>query len=120
MAQVSTTTRTSGVFLGLVIDGLGSHPAAWRSVPQWARAAHGARYYVDQVRLAERAGFDFAILADRHGPAPTDDPAVRGRLDPALLAARLAPATNRIGLIPEFTVTHAEPFHISKSVATID
>jgi alkanesulfonate monooxygenase SsuD/methylene tetrahydromethanopterin reductase-like flavin-dependent oxidoreductase (luciferase family) len=43
-----------------------------------------------------------------------------GRADAALVAARIAPATRHIGLIPVATVTHTEPFHVSKSVATLD
>jgi alkanesulfonate monooxygenase SsuD/methylene tetrahydromethanopterin reductase-like flavin-dependent oxidoreductase (luciferase family) len=37
-----------------------------------------------------------------------------------LVASRVAPATNHIGLIPVATVTHTEPFHISKAIATLD
>src|SRR5581483_2236949 len=45
---------------------------------------------------------------------------VRGRLDAVMVAARVAPVTSRIGLVPSITVTHTEPFHISKAVATLD
>ena len=37
-----------------------------------------------------------------------------------LVAARIAPATRHIGLVPVATVTHTEPFHISKAIATLD
>jgi alkanesulfonate monooxygenase SsuD/methylene tetrahydromethanopterin reductase-like flavin-dependent oxidoreductase (luciferase family) len=37
-----------------------------------------------------------------------------------LIAARVAPATHRIGLIPTAVVTHTEPFHLSKAIATLD
>jgi alkanesulfonate monooxygenase SsuD/methylene tetrahydromethanopterin reductase-like flavin-dependent oxidoreductase (luciferase family) len=45
---------------------------------------------------------------------------VRGRLDAVLIAARVAPLTRHIGLIPTAVVTHTEPFHISKAIATLD
>ena len=45
---------------------------------------------------------------------------VRGRLDAVLIAARIAPRTERIGLVPTAIVTHTEPFHLSKSIATLD
>src|SRR5699024_3734188 len=32
----------------------------------------------------------------------------------------VAPRTNSIGLIPTLTVTHTEPFHVSKNIATLD
>jgi alkanesulfonate monooxygenase SsuD/methylene tetrahydromethanopterin reductase-like flavin-dependent oxidoreductase (luciferase family) len=41
-------------------------------------------------------------------------------LDAVLIAARVAPRTRRIGLVPAATVTHTEPFHVSKSIATLD
>jgi alkanesulfonate monooxygenase SsuD/methylene tetrahydromethanopterin reductase-like flavin-dependent oxidoreductase (luciferase family) len=37
-----------------------------------------------------------------------------------MVAARIAPRTRRIGLVPSVTVTHTEPFHISKAIATFD
>jgi len=37
-----------------------------------------------------------------------------------LIAARVAPLTRHIGLIPTVVVTHTEPFHISKAIATLD
>jgi alkanesulfonate monooxygenase SsuD/methylene tetrahydromethanopterin reductase-like flavin-dependent oxidoreductase (luciferase family) len=45
---------------------------------------------------------------------------VRGRLDAVLIAARVAPRTTNIGFIPTATVTHSEPFHVSKAIATLD
>ena len=37
-----------------------------------------------------------------------------------LIAARVAPLTRHIGLVPTVVVTHTEPFHISKAIATLD
>jgi alkanesulfonate monooxygenase SsuD/methylene tetrahydromethanopterin reductase-like flavin-dependent oxidoreductase (luciferase family) len=45
---------------------------------------------------------------------------VTGRLDAVLIAARVAPVTRGIGLMPTVIVTHTEPFHISKAIATLD
>jgi alkanesulfonate monooxygenase SsuD/methylene tetrahydromethanopterin reductase-like flavin-dependent oxidoreductase (luciferase family) len=45
---------------------------------------------------------------------------VRGRLDAVLIAARVAPRTRGIGFVPTAIVTHTEPFHLSKSIATLD
>jgi alkanesulfonate monooxygenase SsuD/methylene tetrahydromethanopterin reductase-like flavin-dependent oxidoreductase (luciferase family) len=67
-----------------------------------------ARHYVELTQLAERAGLDFVTLDDTWG------------LDPVLVLARVAPTTSRIGLVPTVTTTHTEPFHVSKSIATLD
>ena len=37
-----------------------------------------------------------------------------------LVAARVAPLTRNIGLIPTAIATHTEPFHLSKAIATLD
>jgi alkanesulfonate monooxygenase SsuD/methylene tetrahydromethanopterin reductase-like flavin-dependent oxidoreductase (luciferase family) len=37
-----------------------------------------------------------------------------------LIAARVAPLTRYVGLIPTVIATHTEPFHISKAIATLD
>jgi alkanesulfonate monooxygenase SsuD/methylene tetrahydromethanopterin reductase-like flavin-dependent oxidoreductase (luciferase family) len=86
-----------------------------------------AEYWVDLARTAEAAGLDFLTLEDslalqssRAAFHDTRTDLVRGRLDAVMVAARLAPLTERIGLIPSITVTHTEPFHISKAIATLD
>ncbi len=76
---------------------------------------------------AEQGLLDFVTFEDalslqstsRRGPDGRTDQ-VRGRLDATLIAARVAPLTTSIGLIPTVTVTHTEPFHISKAIATLD
>ena len=52
---------------------------------------------------------------DTFGP-----PAGGGRLEAVLLAARLAPLTSHVGLVPVATTTHTEPFHLSTALATLD
>jgi alkanesulfonate monooxygenase SsuD/methylene tetrahydromethanopterin reductase-like flavin-dependent oxidoreductase (luciferase family) len=37
-----------------------------------------------------------------------------------LTAARIAPLTRSVGLVPTAVVTHTEPFHLSKAIATLD
>lgn len=75
-----------------------------------------APYYVELARLAERGRLDFVTLDDSLG-SPGEGP---GRLDALAVLARVAPATERIGLVPTVTTTHTEPFHVSTSVATLD
>ncbi|MCK7623202.1 LLM class flavin-dependent oxidoreductase [Streptomyces sp. RS10V-4] len=70
-----------------------------------------AAHYTALARLAERGTLDFVTLGDRFGgPGP----------DALGLLARIAPATERIGLVPAVTTTHTEPFHVSTALATLD
>ena len=74
--------------------------------------AFTAKHWAGLAREAEDAKLDFV----------TFDDALDGRpgLDAVLTAARIAPLTSRIGLVPTAVVTHTEPFHLSKAIATLD
>lgn len=120
-------TTNDRIRLGIALEGAGWHPSAWREPSSRPRELFSPAYWEDLVRLADRGHVDFATIEDSFGlqssrPFAPDDRTdeVRGRLDALLLAARLAPATERIGLIPTVTTTHTEPFHVSKAVATLD
>ena len=112
--------------LAVALEGCGWHPAAWREPDARASETLSAGYWVELVQKAESGLLDFATIEDglflqssRGRPDGRTDQ-IRGRLDAVLIAARVAPVTNRIGLVPSVTVTHTEPFHISKAIATLD
>jgi alkanesulfonate monooxygenase SsuD/methylene tetrahydromethanopterin reductase-like flavin-dependent oxidoreductase (luciferase family) len=101
------------------IDGAGRHPAAWRAATKpidW----FGADHLVGLAQEAERGWFDFVVFEDAFGRPSMGGGQRGGRLDALLVAARVAPVTTSIGLIPVVTTTHTEPFHVSKNVATLD
>ncbi|SDW98883.1 Flavin-dependent oxidoreductase, luciferase family (includes alkanesulfonate monooxygenase SsuD and methylene tetrahydromethanopterin reductase) [Saccharopolyspora shandongensis] len=113
--------------LAVALDGAGWHPAAWREESARSAELFTADYWVDIVREAERGLLDLVTIEDSLGPQTTLDEGpddrtdqVRGRLDAGLIAARVAPRTTHIGLVPSAVVTHTEPFHISKAVASLD
>ena len=115
------------VHLAVALDGAGWHPAAWRAADARPDDLFDAGYWADLVAEAERGLLDFVTIEDSltlqsENPFEPDDRVdrVRGRLDAVLIAARIAPRTRRIGLVPTATVTHTEPFHTSKSIATLD
>ncbi|NJP44421.1 LLM class flavin-dependent oxidoreductase [Actinacidiphila epipremni] len=117
----------SPLHLAVALDGAGWHPAAWRE-PE-ARPADLFRpgYWADLAAEAERGLLDLVTIEDSLGlqssrPLEPDSRTdqVRGRLDAVLTAARIAPLTRHIGLVPTAVVTHTEPFHLSKAVATLD
>ncbi|MEU6477841.1 LLM class flavin-dependent oxidoreductase [Streptomyces sp. NPDC047017] len=113
--------------LAVALDGAGWHPAAWRAAGARPRDLFTTAYWADLVTEAERGLLDFVTFEDALGLQSaafhrTDERTdqVRGRLDAVLLAARLAPLTRRIGLVPTTNVTHTEPFHLAIGIATLD
>ena len=113
--------------VGVALDGAGWHPAAWREPDARPNNLLSAGYWVDLARRAEAGLLDFLTIEDAmrlqsdhpyHPDQRTDR--VRGQLDSVLIASRIAPATGNIGLIPTVVLTHTEPFHTSKAIATLD
>jgi alkanesulfonate monooxygenase SsuD/methylene tetrahydromethanopterin reductase-like flavin-dependent oxidoreductase (luciferase family) len=115
---------TGHLHLGVALDGYGWHPQAWRLTENVQPVTSG-RYWSDLAVTAERGLLDFLTIDDtlmaQQGRREQIDPhRLAGRADAVLVAARIAPATRHIGLIPVATVTHTEPFHVSKAIATLD
>ena len=117
---------TDQLHLAVALDGYGWHPQAWRTtLASGAPSVLSGRYWAELARTAERGLLDFLTIDDTLMPQPgrrerIDPRRLAGRGDAVLVAARIAPATQHIGLIPVSTVTHTEPFHISKAIATLD
>jgi alkanesulfonate monooxygenase SsuD/methylene tetrahydromethanopterin reductase-like flavin-dependent oxidoreductase (luciferase family) len=119
---------TGQLHLAVALDGYGWHPQAWRATQASdpdAPSVLSGRYWAELARTAERGLLDFLTIDDTLMPQPgrrerIDPRRLAGRADAVLVAARIAPATRHIGLIPVATVTHTEPFHISKAIATLD
>jgi alkanesulfonate monooxygenase SsuD/methylene tetrahydromethanopterin reductase-like flavin-dependent oxidoreductase (luciferase family) len=94
---------TRPLHLAVAIDGRQKYSAA-------------SAYYVELARLAEHGTLDFVTLED--SPAPPEDGT--GRLDALAVLTRVAPATDRIGLVPTVTTTHTGPFPVPAALATLD
>ena len=119
---------TGQLHLAVALDGYGWHPQAWRATlasDAGAPSVLCGGYWSGLAATAERGLLDFLTIDDTLMPQPgrrerIDPRRLAGRGDAVLIAARIAPATHHIGLIPVATVTHTEPFHISKAIATLD
>ena len=118
---------TNPLHLAVALDGAGWHPAAWREPDAEPGRLFTAAYWAGLIQRAERGLLDFVTIEDgldlqsddRSGRDKRTD-RVRGRLDAVLIAARVAPVTRHIGLVPTAVTTHTEPFHLSKAIATLD
>ncbi|MGW1774480.1 LLM class flavin-dependent oxidoreductase [Streptomyces sp. NPDC002104] len=122
-----TTTPGPALHLAVALDGAGWHPAAWREPGADADRLFTAGHWAALVAEAEAGLLDFVTFEDSLSLQSTDPAGpdgrtdlVRGRLDAVLVAARLAPLSRHIGLVPSVVATHTEPFHVSKALATLD
>jgi alkanesulfonate monooxygenase SsuD/methylene tetrahydromethanopterin reductase-like flavin-dependent oxidoreductase (luciferase family) len=113
--------------VGVALEGAGWHPAAWRQPRARPAELLSPAYWVDLARTAEAGRLDFVTIEDslslqssRANEHDRRTDLVRGRLDAVMIAARVSPLTEHIGLLPTALVTHTEPFHISKAIATLD
>jgi alkanesulfonate monooxygenase SsuD/methylene tetrahydromethanopterin reductase-like flavin-dependent oxidoreductase (luciferase family) len=116
---------TDHVHVAVALDGYGWHPEAWRYTPDGGQPVTSGRYWSGLAATAERGLLDFvtfddALTAQRRRRPEIEPRWLAGRPDAVLVASRVAPVTNHIGLIPVATVTHTEPFHVSKAIATLD
>ncbi|HET6484238.1 MAG TPA: LLM class flavin-dependent oxidoreductase [Actinoplanes sp.] len=110
----------TNLHLAVALDGAGWHPEAWRLADARPEELFTARYWVDLVHEAEAGKLDFVTIEDSLGLQSSSAGEVSGRLDAVLIASRVAPVTRTVGLVPTATVTHTEPFHIAKAIATLD
>ena len=121
---------TDHLHIAVALDGAGWHPAAWREPAARPDALFSPAYWADLARTAERGLLDFVAIEDtfgiqsgllgNNGPDDGTDQ-VRGRLDALLIASLRWPRSrSRIGLVPDVSVTHTEPFHVAKATATLD
>jgi alkanesulfonate monooxygenase SsuD/methylene tetrahydromethanopterin reductase-like flavin-dependent oxidoreductase (luciferase family) len=119
---------TDQLHLGVALDGYGWHPRAWRTTLSTDPATEpvlSGRYWAGLAATAERGLLDFLTIDDTLMPQAgrreeISPRRLAGRADAVLVAARIAPVTRHIGLVPVATVTHTEPFHVSKAIATLD
>ena len=121
-------TSSTPIHLAAALDGAGWHPAAWREPNSRPDELFTGAYWTDLAAIAQRGLLDFVTIEDslaapvNHQLPDTADTVdrVRARIDAHLVAARVAPATRHLGLVPTITTTHTEPFHVSKGIATLD
>ena len=118
-----STTRQ--MHLGAFLFGVGHHLAAWRHPdvdPGSASRIADLRHW---AQVAEAAKFDAVFFADNVGlsEAPAEvltRNALPYPLDPLLVHAALAGATQHIGLVATVSATYLPPYHLARKFATLD
>ncbi|WP_432348648.1 LLM class flavin-dependent oxidoreductase (plasmid) [Shinella yambaruensis] len=114
------------IVLGTILYPSGHHVAAWRHPSTRADANITAAHYIDAARAAEAAGFEIAFISDRLGVPKSRAEALR-RVDEwshgfeaLTLAAAVATATTRIGVVATASTTFNEPYNLARQLASLD
>ncbi len=98
----------------------GVHQAAWRLPGAERRSFIDLGYYRELARLAERGGLDALFFADFAALQPESGRQPRWTMDPTLVLAALAAATEHVGLIASISTTLSDPYHVARVVASLD
>lgn len=113
----------SQISLGAFLMGSGHHLAAWRH----PRAPAGALDFAHFRRLAqtaERGLFDAVFFADNLALLGSPELASHSTygevLDPLMLLAALASATERIGLVATLSTSYNDPYLLARRFASLD
>jgi N-acetyl-S-(2-succino)cysteine monooxygenase len=112
--------------LGLLMTANGSHFGGWRLPHSKPKDSFRLQHYVEIVREAEAAKFDFVFMADTLALIPPRSPMTQGRtpliahLEPLTLLSALAASTTHIGLAGSATTTYNHPYQVARMFASLD
>lgn len=108
--------------LGLVPTGVGGPGDSnrWLDTDIPLDASVSIDWYIDVVRQAEAAKFDFVFIVDSQFITAHSPPHYLNRLEPLTLLSALAMATNHIGLVGTLTTSYNDPFNLARRFASLD
>ncbi|MDA0183042.1 LLM class flavin-dependent oxidoreductase [Solirubrobacter phytolaccae] len=109
------------VRLGVNVLGVGCHPAAWRTGEVEPTAQFDVAYFQQVARIGERGTLDAVFLADQPGLfEPPDRRPPMTALEPTVVLAAVASATERIGVVATASTSYNEPFNLARRIASLD
>ncbi|MFI1227531.1 MULTISPECIES: NtaA/DmoA family FMN-dependent monooxygenase [unclassified Streptomyces] len=111
--------------LGAIIDGPGSHIAAWRHPSTPVNAQLDIDFHLACARTLERGRFDCLFVPDVVAVWGTDiqhisQTARNEHFEPLSLLAAYAAGTDHIGLASTATTTYNEPYDIARRFTSLD
>jgi FMN-dependent oxidoreductase (nitrilotriacetate monooxygenase family) len=111
------------LILGATVRTLGAWPSGWR-YPGAHRDPRDDRAALARIALAaESAGLQFLYFGDWLATSPDyqfTDPYLLARIEPLAAIGYLSAITSRIGLLATVSSSHAEPYAVARSAASVD
>lgn len=107
--------------LTATVMGLGMHQGAWRFRDGDPFDHLRPDFHLENARLAEAGGLHALFLADTlDGSEERYARPSLGALDPAVVLATVAAATERIGLVATSSTSFNEPYNLARRMASLD
>ncbi|GAA3513097.1 NtaA/DmoA family FMN-dependent monooxygenase [Aeromicrobium panaciterrae] len=100
----------------------GIHDAAWKQQESPATLSTDIDQLVESAKIAERGKLDAIFMPDSYGGLNKDDPPRRPwrSLDPTVVFAAIAVATDNIGLIATVNSLYNAPYQVARDIASLD
>jgi len=114
------TQRPGKLHLNAFLMSVGHHEAAWRLPESDPFANTSVEHFKALARTAERGKLDSLFLADSPVLWNSIGRRPAGTLEPTVLLAALAGATEHIGLIATASTSYNEPFNLARRFASLD
>jgi N-acetyl-S-(2-succino)cysteine monooxygenase len=114
------------IALAVLIEGAGTHPAAWMHPSSRRGDSTDINYYRRLAQLAERGKFDMFFVADTPAAGTSNMkvwskfPMFMNALEPVTLLSAVAGATSHIGLGATVSTSFFEPYNIARQFASLD
>ena len=113
--------RTQMHLATVVSNGLGANPYAWLEPHVDPSDYANIHALVRYAQAAERGKLDFIFLGDFLGQSQrTEEHAPGQTLEPTVVAAAIAMATARIGVVNTVSATFEEPYNIARVLKSLD
>jgi FMN-dependent oxidoreductase (nitrilotriacetate monooxygenase family) len=106
--------------LALNTFALGSHPAAWRQADGDPFGPIKLSRYIEIAQIAERGLLDAVFFADALTLERGGGFQPCWFLEPTILIAAMAQATESIGFVASYSTTYSEPYNVARTFASLD
>jgi alkanesulfonate monooxygenase SsuD/methylene tetrahydromethanopterin reductase-like flavin-dependent oxidoreductase (luciferase family) len=113
-------TSLNHAHIGLDLTETRARAASWKDVGSTAARPFDGAHVLELAALAERGTLDFVLFDDDFTLQSSRNTTLRGRLDPALVAARLGARTQGVGLVASLGTRHTDPRDVAQAIASID
>ncbi|MBV9997216.1 MAG: NtaA/DmoA family FMN-dependent monooxygenase [Caulobacteraceae bacterium] len=106
--------------LGFLTHAAGMTKWTWRQPSLPSNASVNFDFFLDLVKRAEAAKFDFFFYTDSPYCDANSSPYGLSHLEPVSLLSGLASVTSEIGLVATMSTSYTEPYNLARQIGSLD